>query len=292
MPTCGHALAAVTSNGVPVPFDDEHFMSLPDSSSLLDDPDALRARFAEEGCLLLRGILDPAAVCRLRGAYFSRFGSGYLAAGTSPADGMFSGRVPRDLPPHGTPGHPAHAFVRCPEFAAFVADPRLALPARLLLGGDVVVLPRQILRHFTAGSRTASRAHIDHDYMDRGTDRVVTTWVPVGDCPLEAGGLVYLERSHQLGRADLAPLHAVTDRPHDRRVISHDLARTAERLGRRWQWADYRPGDVAVHSPHVVHASLDTTTPRMRMSVDVRFIRAGDQADERWSRPWSGDDGN
>jgi hypothetical protein len=66
----------------------------------------------------------------------------------------------------------------------------------------------------------------------------------------------------------------------------------SEELDRRWLWTDYRAGDVAIHSPHVVHASLDTTTETMRMSADVRFLRRGEPADPRWQQPWAGDDGN
>ncbi len=44
------------------------------------------------------------------------------------------------------------------------------------------------------------------------------------------------------------------------------------------QWADYQAGDVTIHSPHVVHASLDTTTDRMRLSADLRFLRRGEPA--------------
>jgi ectoine hydroxylase-related dioxygenase (phytanoyl-CoA dioxygenase family) len=66
----------------------------------------------------------------------------------------------------------------------------------------------------------------------------------------------------------------------------------AERLGRRWRWADYQSGDVTVHSPHLVHASLDTTTDAMRLSADLRFLRRGQPADARWLVAWAGDDGN
>ena len=83
-----------------------------------------------------------------------------------------------------------------------------------------------------------------------------------------------------------------TDRPSDTRPISHDLDWTAEQLGGRWLYADYRAGDVAIHSPHLIHASLDTQTDMMRMSVDVRFLPRGVDPDPRWLTKWSGDDGN
>jgi ectoine hydroxylase-related dioxygenase (phytanoyl-CoA dioxygenase family) len=189
-------------------------------------------------------------------------------------------------------GHPAHAFVRGATFASFAADRRLEELAAAVLGGPVVQLPRAIVRHFDRSTPTASRAHVDYSYLDQGSDQLLTMWIPLGDCPRRTGGLVYLEGSHRLPRSRFDRLHRVTDRPGDRRAISHDLAWVAGELGRRWLWADYRAGDVTIHSPYLVHASLDTTTDAMRLSADLRFLRKGERPDARWLRAWAGDDGN
>ena len=282
----------LTSNGAPVPFDTEHFAPLRDSSDVASDPGSLRERYLQEGYVYLPGFLDAAGSLEMRSAYFCLFDGGYLRQGTSPADGVFSGEVPEGLPAHGVPGHPAHAFVRGEGFERFAAQPALARLAAALLGGPATRLPRSIVRHFDRSSRRASRAHTDFTYLDEGSDRLVTMWIPFGDCPLDTGGLVYLEGSHLMDEEALAPLRSVTDRPGDKRPLSHDLAWVAESTGRRWLWADYKAGDVAVHSPHMVHASLDTGTDAMRLSADIRFIREGDAVDPRWTKPWAGDDGN
>lgn len=282
----------VTSNGVPISFDDGYFAPLPDSTSLLSHPAKLRHRLTEDGYLYLRGVLNPAAVWDLRAAYFAGFGAEYFAPGTTPAAGVSVGSSPPRLPPHGHPGHPAHEFVRSAVFDRFLTDPALTRLAEAVLGGPVTQLPRRILRHFRRGSALASRAHIDHDYMACSSDRAATVWIPVGDCPLLTGGLIYLERSHTARPAELECLREVTDRPADPRPLSHDLAWTARQLGRRWLWTDYAAGDLTVHVPRTVHASLDTMTDTMRLSIDVRYVRCGEPADQRWTRPWSGDDGN
>jgi ectoine hydroxylase-related dioxygenase (phytanoyl-CoA dioxygenase family) len=282
---------ALSSNGVPVPFDDEHFAPMLDSTGLRDDAGALRERFRADGYVLVRSVLDRAAVLRLRRNYFERFDPVLLAAGTTAEDGVFSGTVPAELPDYGTAGHPAHEFVRGPQFDAFTNSPALRAVAESLLGGDAELLPRRILRHFDRQSAAASRAHVDYDYMDQGSDEVVTAWIPLGDCPVECGGLVYLENSHRLARDRFEQLRTFTDRPGDRRPLSNDLARTAAALGGRWRWTDFRAGDVVLHSPHTVHASLDDSSDVMRLSADVRFRRRGVTRDERWSRAWSADDG-
>ncbi|MBN9621024.1 MAG: phytanoyl-CoA dioxygenase family protein [Actinobacteria bacterium] len=262
-----------------------------DSTGLREDAVALRRRFAEDGYLLLRGVLDREAVLDLRQDYFARFDPVILKSGTSARQGIFSGIVPGDLPAYGTAGHPAYDLVRELRFDAFTQDPQLRQVAETLLDGAAQLMPRRILRHFHRGAAVASRAHVDYDYMDRGSDRVVTAWIPVGDCPVETGGLIYLDGSHRIDRSALDALRPYTDRPGDQRPVSNDLARTARELGGRWRWTDYRAGDVVLHSPHTVHASLDDVSEVMRLSVDVRFRRVDARPDERWAAAWSADDG-
>jgi hypothetical protein len=282
--------AEVSSNGVPIPFDDQHFAPMRDSTDLLGDPEALRRQFRQDGYLLLRRVLDPAVARELRGRYFSRFDAAFFAAGTAPQDGIFSGTLPR-LPAYGTSGHPAYDFVRSPEFTQFTTTSKLRGLAEVLLDGEVELVPRRIVRHFHRLSGQASRAHVDYDYMDRGGDRLVTQWIPLGDCPIQCGGLIYLEGSHRVPRAALDALRQHTDRPGDRRPVSNDLALTARTLGGRWLWADFAAGDVVVHSPHTVHASLDNRSDFMRLSADIRFRRTDNAPDERWNAAWSADDG-
>jgi hypothetical protein len=279
------------SNAEPIPFTDEYFTPLRDSAGLLARPGELRERLHADGCLLVRGLLGRSEVLDLREAYFTLFGPGLLASGTTPRDGIFSGQIPPGLPPYGTEGHPAHSFVRGDTFRRFLDHPALHSLSEALLGGRTRLLPRCVFRHFVRGSGLASRAHVDYDYMDKGTERVLTMWIPVGDCPLPTGGLIYLEGSHALGSGECARLRDTSDRPGDRRPISHDLALTGRVLGRRWMWADYAAGDVVVHLPRIIHASLDTLTDTMRLSVDARFIPDGDVADPRWLKPWAADDG-
>jgi hypothetical protein len=277
----------LSSNGIPL-----ETTSAPMRDSAPNDP-GLRARFLRDGYVLIRGLLDREPILRLRGSYFAMFDPSYLAEGTRPEDGVWSGAQPGGLPAHGVAGHPAHAMARSSEFERLTRDGRLLSLAEQLLGGEEVMrLPRQIVRHFHQGPQ-ASRAHTDFAYLDRGSDRVLTMWIPLGDCPAATGGITYLEDSHRLPRQHLDALKLIrTDRPGDSRPISHDLNWTRRQLGGRWLTADFQAGDVAVHSPHLVHATLDNSTPKMRLSADIRFLPITVEPDPRWLRPWAGDDGN
>ncbi len=285
-------MSVVTSNGVGIPFDAEHFAPLRDSTAYTADAEALRDRYRADGYVYLRNILDPDRLKKLRRAYFARFDPSYLQAGTDAAEGIFSGTRPAALGPHGTEGHPAHGFVRSQMFLDFCADPALAALGSSVIGAPVHQLPRRILRHFDNSEPRASMAHIDRTYLDAGSDRLVTAWIPIGDCPVRTGGLIYLEGSHRLVAMDLERLRSRRDPNEDHRPLSHDLAWVSSRAGRRWLFADFTAGDVVVHSPHIVHASLDTTTGAMRLSADLRFVALGERQDPRWQQAWAGDDGN
>lgn len=280
-----------TSNGVEVAFNDQTFAPLQEFPRWREQPQLLRQAFREHGYLLLRAALDRESALNLRADYFRRFDPALLADGTTPREGIFSGFVPPALPEYGTAGHPAYEFVRSQQFDGFTRDQRLRKIAETLLGGPVELLPRRIVRHFQRSTARASRAHVDYDYLDRGSDQLVTAWIPLGDCPIACGGLVYLEGSHTIPRGQLDQLREHTDRPNDPRPVSNDLGLTARVLGGRWLWADYQAGDVVFHSPHIVHASLDNPSDVMRLSADLRFVRADATRDERWSNDWSADDG-
>lgn len=277
------------SNSADIPFTDRYFALLVDNSAN-DSPGTLRRALQERGYVLIRDFIDRGAVGQLRAAYMSLFPASMFKPGSTRAEGIFSGDYPEQMQMHGTPGHPAHAFVRGEEFRAFVANPQLQALAELLLESPAIRLRRTPLRHFVRGRSAASRAHIDYSYLDGGSAELVTFWIPIGDCPLTAGGLIYLEHSARLNPEQMGK-GLPTDRAHDVRPLTHDLRALAERSGKRWLYTNFRAGDVIAHSPFIVHASVNTDTELMRVSIDVRFMRAGTRIDPRWCSDWSADDG-
>lgn len=268
----------LSSNGVTVTLDPARAGWMRESSDVAGQPAELRRRFWSDGYLLLRGVLDRSDVLDIRADYFERL---------ERHDAVHGGRGPA----YGTAGHPAHELVRSPAFDAFTRNARLLELAEVLLAAPVELIPRRIVRHFAPHGPQASRAHLDYDYLDQGSDQIVTAWITLGDCPVERGGLVYLEGSQGAEPAQLDALRPYTDRPHDVRPVSNDLDRTAAALGGRWLCANFEAGDVALHTARIVHASLDNVSDVPRLSTDLRFRRVGDAADQRWGADWSADDG-
>lgn len=278
----------LSSNGAPIPFTPQYFGALRESNVHLSQK-TLRARYGEDGYVLLKGALPADAVLDLREAYFHLFDHSFFKDGDA-RRGAFSGQEPAGLPGHGIAGHPAYAFVRSATFRSFIEMPALKSIAEIFFNGPADLIRRTPLRHFVPGRKRASRAHLDRTYIDGVAADVVTLWVPLGDCPVDAGGLLYLEGSHQDAILENARAAAPNDRS-DARPITHDLKWLADTSGRRWLWTDYEAGDVVIHSPAIVHASLDGEIDLMRVSTDVRFRRAGSPSDPRWHDDWSADDG-
>jgi hypothetical protein len=285
------SIAALTSNGIELPLSPSYFGPLRESSVSVFADGSARDRFAEDGYLMLRNAVTADTVLRLREAYFRLFDARLLKDGDA-RRGEFSGCLPPNLPPHGVAGHPAHTFVRTQEFLAFRQLPLFRAMAETLLGSAAKAVWRTPLRHFVRGSKVSSRAHMDRTYLDCSVDSCVTIWVPLGDCALRAGGLLYLENSHQNSAIEamcrgIGPM----DRADDRRPLTHDLKWLAQATGLRWLGTDCRAGDVILHSPTIVHASTDPQIDCMRVSTDIRFLRADAHDDPRWQRDWAADDG-
>ncbi|SRR5579883_3278075 len=281
----------LSSNGLSIPFTEQYFCPLKDCTHLLNHPSALIDFYQNHHYLYLKNFLNREDVLDIRERYFQKFDTLLLKAGTTPRDGIFSGYIPPNLPRFGTRSHPAYEMVRDGEFHNFVTQPKLFELAKLLLGKPSKQLQRRPLRHFIKNTKTASRAHIDAIYIASEGRPFLSYWITLGDCPLDAGGLIYLEDSHQENLEHLRQLIGQrSDRHWDTRPLTHDLKLLAEKTGRRWLWNNYQAGDLVVHSPYIVHASLDSSNDLMRVSTDIRFLPEDDPIDWRWSNDWSADD--
>lgn len=195
-------------------------------------------------------------------------------------------------PGYGTRGHPAHSLVRSPQFERLCGFSGFADIASQVLGGETTMLRRRIVRHYRGDRPTASRAHRDWSYIDRGADALVTFWVPFVPSGLHSGALVYLDQSRGIAPADIpAAIKARSDRPNCDKVFSSDLQGLADVTGQPWRYAQLEPGDVFLHDAMVVHASLDCQPGAERISTDIRMMRKADRADPRWNTDWAADDG-
>ncbi|ALE04190.1 phytanoyl-CoA dioxygenase (plasmid) [Arthrobacter sp. ERGS1:01] len=254
------------------------------------DRDALWDRLRRDGYLYLKGHLNPDTVNDFRGYYFDRLKDANVTApGTDPRDGIGSpGPVDRAVMREALFGE----IVPGAEYQQLCAHPAIAGWFAWFLQDDVHLHRRKIIRHTKpgeAGIGTATQAHYDLVYLRGGSDRVLSMWIPLGDCPLDRGGLAYLENSHHWVMAQ--EREGTLARPAA--SITADLPGLAEQHDTRWLVTDYEAGDVMVHSAHIVHASTDNVDPanRVRLSTDIRYQRQSEPIDWRWQEHWNFDDG-
>lgn len=265
------------------------------------DPNRPREELVEQywsqGYLWLKGILDPQRVLDFRRRYFEAFTPvGLLEAGTEPVDGIYSGSG------KGSVQKILGEVVQWASYEAFCLAPEIWQFYEKLLGGPVYLHKRKLIRATTPDD-SCTGAHYDLTYLRAGTDRVCTSWIPIGDIPVEMGGLIYLEGSDALGRqleaefstknAHLPPedrISAYNKNMSETGWLTKDLPSLANRLNSRWLLADYETGDMVVHSPYMIHASTTNTRMRMRLSTDIRYQLVRDAIDPRWTTNWSPDD--
>jgi ectoine hydroxylase-related dioxygenase (phytanoyl-CoA dioxygenase family) len=269
------------------------------------DPGRPRAELWEQyraqGYLWLKGFLDRREVLAFRRRYFAAFReTGLLAPGSDPTEGLYSGGGEDRATVHKI----LMEAVRWAAYEAFCLAEPIWTFYESFLEGAPYLHKRKLIRHTRPGDAKCTGAHYDLIYLRGGTDRLCTSWIPIGDIPVEMGGLVYLEGSDAWGRrkeAEFAARNA--DLPREERIsaynknmgtgwLSKDLPALADSVDTRWLIADYEAGDMVVHSPYMVHAATMNVDPggRMRLSTDIRYQRVRDEIDVRWNNHWSLDD--
>ncbi|KAL6360629.1 hypothetical protein LRP88_06336 [Fusarium phalaenopsidis] len=104
-------------------------------------------------------------------------------------------------------------------------------------------------------------------------------WVPIGDIEVESGGLIYLDRAHDIGvkyEEDFSKMNA--DLSDEERMFGNKWSRA-------WLAGAYEAGDVVFHTPYTIHAGAKNRSPkgRVRVSTDLRFVDKTKPYDERWT---------
>ncbi len=279
-------------------------LKTPDRLGWLEPTDSRRPakeiweQFQAQGYVWLKHILDRSAVLAFREQFFSAYQeAGLLLPGSQPVQGIYSGQREES----GFARKKLTEITRWADYEAFCLSQPVRDFYQEALGGPVYLHKRKLIRYTIPGDPHCTGAHYDLVYLRAGTERVYTSWIPIGDTPVEMGGLVYLEGSDAWGRkqeqefsrmnADLPEeerLSAYNKNMSDTGWLTKDLPALAERMGTRWLAADYEAGDMVVHSAFMIHAATVNADPqqRIRLSTDIRYQLVSDEIDKRWATDW------
>ncbi|CAG8954287.1 hypothetical protein HYFRA_00005908 [Hymenoscyphus fraxineus] len=274
-------------------------------------------RYEEDGYVWMKGLLPTADVWRTRKTYFEFIGpTGLIKEGTDPKDGIYCGGDWRNWVAPGPFRESlnlqnsnleyqkrmveAHA---APWYMAFASHPVLLNFIKDFTGWEKTTpLKRSIFRPNVKGGEPTG-IHYDQIFLRGGPPTALTAWVPLGDCAINGGGLMYLNDSVSIGEKiekDFA--EAAKDFTDEQRIsafnahmmsggfLSKDLSEFSKKWGRKWLAANYEAGDVVFHKAFNIHASAVNESDVIRLATDLRYVEIEKPYDERWMKNWKPDD--
>jgi len=241
------------------------------ANGLRDDPAALRALMDRNGYLFFSGLVDPQVIgqARLEILALCR-DAGWLDPALPLEQGVWNGQ---ETHLEGEPAYMAvyRKWLRQPLFQRLPCQPVLLEIAEKIVGGEALVHERRIGRIAfpIKGDRIAlTPPHQDWHFI-RGAAQTYTLWLPLGDCPRALGNLAILAGSHRAQYQPHVPMKGVGGAGV---ALEDDPG--------AWHRADYKMGDFVIFHSHTVHQGLPNTSGRyLRLSVDNRYQRAGDEID-------------
>ena len=270
----------LTANGYPVDTSPDRFGVLEPANDLLADDDGLRAAMDDRGYLFFRGLLHPDTVLEARSEILLKYA----------ILGEIDDRYPLDEAVAGDGAGVETANLRAfsesvrsgPAYLAVTDAPEVLAVHEALLEGPVRSFDMRWPRFVRPGEGCGF--HCDGPYMNRGTERIFSSWIPLGRVDRHEGALIILEDSHRSEKLHAGYLRADADRDgltwldDDPRVVQQEY-------GARWLTIDFEPGDVLCFRMDTLHGALDnrSETGRCRLSSDSRYQRVDEPADPRWS---------
>jgi hypothetical protein len=244
------------------------------SNDLLNNPAALRQRMERDGYIYLRGLGPKDKILNLRRVFLT-FAAEAGWVDTKSADlleGKWSGAGPF------TEGEPEYMaiykqVVNHPAFNELPEDKFYIQTMEKIVDGPVFMHRMHIGRiSFPENTTQTTPAHQDWQYI-RGTPRTYTIWTPLGDTPLEVGGLKVLRGSHRRGFVE----HSLKP---EQKYAGWGLEGEAldATSGDEWHTTGYTVGDCVIFHSHTVHGAMPNITgDRLRLSVDNRYQKQGEE---------------
>lgn len=270
------------ASGVELNTSPECFGELRESNDILHNIDMLRTRLAEDGYLLLRGLIDADDVLKARREILLKYA---IVGEIDPREPLMDAIHNADSVVDQVNLRALSESIRTgADYLNVVMNSNLIRFYERFLGGPVHSYDFRWPRAARPGEGCGF--HYDGPYMNHGTERVYTSWIPLGDVQREEGSLVVLEDGHKI--PELKKVYANKDADRDKlQWLGTDPVKLQKRFGGRWLTTDFRAGDVLCFTMHTLHGALDNSSPvkRMRLSSDTRYQLASEPVDERWNGP-------
>ena len=262
------------------------------NSSDVDNARELRRRLADSGYVFLRGVLDKDEVLSAREEVFSRLAK--VGEIKPPAiDGIATGQSRRRELVDDLIGF-WRSVSEGPALRQVGYGPRVRDLMQMIFGESA--RPQDYLWLRPRGIGWSTGLHFDHPFFARGSQRVHTVWIPLGDIPFSDGPLTLVEGSNKF--LDLIhAVHAQDNQANNSPMVAKQAAFQGEwssdaiafvrKRNTRLLSAEFCAGDVLIFDMDTLHGSLDNHSliGRTRLSCDVRYQPSSDPLDERYFGP-------
>ena len=251
----------------------ETIFSPRESNDILADTEALKQRMEEDGYLIIRNFHNREDIMKARKEIIDHMESqGLLAEGSTLEDAIIGDRK-RSM-------RFKDSLVKTwPGFLNIVDGKNTMDFFGRFLGGPALSLDHKWLRAIRTGGNAGM--HCDIVYMGAGTNNLYTMWTALGDISLDMGPLALCLGSHKLEH--LRNTYGASDAHDDliQGAFSNDPYDVIETLGTKWAATPFQAGDVVIFGMYFMHASLENTTNRFRISSDTRYQLATEATDQR-----------
>ena len=221
---------------------------------------SIEEELRERGYALIRGLIPPGDVRKVLvevAVILSE--AGWLQLGHDPLERIAnSGAACGDPDPAFKQTY--REIFNLESLHALPHHPALKSIMKMLAGEQVLVHPKPIGRLIFPNCESLTvHAHQDYRFMN-GDLECFTAWIPLHDCPIDAGPLQILEGSHRLG-----VINHEDENLHVPEIPTEVVAKGD------WVGGQINAGDVLIFHSLTVHAALPNRSDRLRVSLDCRF---------------------
>ena len=231
---------------------------------------------AEDGYVFLKELFNPDDILHLRREMLTTIqDGGWLVAGTDPLDGMAD--VSRKCT-EGDLGYTDvyHEVYKLQAFHEAGHWPNILETMHKIIDAPVLPHPQKIARiWFPKYTDHTTPVHQDFVHF-QGSFDTYTCWAPVGDCPINLGGLAVIPRSHRQGR--------VVD--HHFSLGAGGLSIDVPQEEAAWHTTNYEAGDALLFHSLTMHKAMPNVTEnQLRVSLDNRYQAMHDPIAEHMLTP-------
>lgn len=226
---------------------------LTDSNDIIDDSDALRARWDRDGVLYFSKVLDRSLVKWAEGKFRDAL-IGEDLIDPSREDLVWTGNAPKTRRPCDAIGTEVwHEYAKLPLLNRLM---------RIVLDDEPVWIPIVAHRNgmptgpIQEGQDIFAARHQD-SYFSGGMHYIVC-WMPMRDAAMDEGSFAVAPGKHREGN--------FYDANH--KMLTGAVADS------EWRSANFSAGDVLIFDYFTPHSSLPNPSNRIRISMDMRAIAA------------------